>query len=53
MLNQLCIEKDNHRWGICSQICADCGVKDLITVNLCEDDRKYFCYTCTKKKGAN
>lgn len=51
MRNQLCIEKDNHRWGFCSQVCADCGTKDLITVNLCEDESAYFCYTCTKKKG--
>jgi hypothetical protein len=51
MLNQLCVEKNAHQWGVCLQICANCGVKDLITVNLCEDDRAYFCYTCTKQKA--
>jgi hypothetical protein len=50
MLNQLCIKKDNHRWGVCSQICAKCGKNDLVTVNLCEDDSVYFCYTCSKQK---
>jgi len=50
VLNTKCIEKDNHRWGVCEQICADCGVKDLITVNLCEDNREYFCYTCNRNK---
>jgi hypothetical protein len=29
MLNQLCVEKNAHQWGVCLQICADCGVKDL------------------------
>jgi hypothetical protein len=51
MLNQLCIEKDSHQWGVCLQVCADCGVKDLITVNLCEDDGAYFCYSCSKQKA--
>ena len=53
MLNQLCIEKNAHQWGACLQVCFNCGVKDLITVNLCEDDRAYFCYTCSKQKVGN
>jgi hypothetical protein len=49
MLNAQCIEKDNHRWGVCQQVCAKCGSKDLITVNLCESKLKYFCYKCEKE----
>ena len=52
MVSQLCIDKDAHRWGVCLQICADCGAQDLITVNLCESNEQYFCYTCNKNRKA-
>jgi hypothetical protein len=52
MLNFECMEKDNHRWGVCRQVCANCGTKDLITVNLCETDSPYFCYLCARIKAA-
>jgi len=51
MLNTECIKKENHRWGVCRQICADCGAQDLITVNLCEDQNSYFCYSCSRTKA--
>lgn len=48
MLNLECVKKDNHRWGVCLQVCAQCGVNDLVTVNLCEDSSQYVCYKCGK-----
>jgi len=48
MLNLECIKKDNHRWGVCQQVCSKCGVSDLVTINLCEDNNQYFCYKCAK-----
>ena len=51
MLNTNCIKQKNHQWGVCRQICADCGVQDLITVNLCEEKNAYLCYKCNKSKA--
>ena len=51
MENIKCIERDNHRWGVCLQSCIKCQSEDTITVNWCVTEEQYVCYSC-KRKGA-
>lgn len=49
-LNAKCLKENRHRFGVCIQECAQCGVEDMVTVNYCDSAESYLCTPCDRAK---